>query len=66
MALGRHERTEKGRFRRERSDTLAGTLAQEYAEFEGINPRKKLGTLKEEYGVDSLDALRRALRKEQK
>ena len=64
MALGRHTRTSQGTFRRERSDSLVKNLKQEYPEFENINGNTKLGTLKEKFGVDSLDAVRKALRKQ--
>ena len=64
MALGRHTRTEKGTFRRERSDSLVKNLKQEYPEFENVNGHTKLGTLKDKFGVDSLDGVRKALRKE--
>lgn len=55
MTLGKHTRTEKGRFRQERSDTLVGNLAKEYSVLEKFNPRMKLGTLKEKLNADSLD-----------
>lgn len=64
MALGEHQKTQEGRFRRERGDTLAGTLAHEYPEFEKVNPRTKLETLRDRYGVDSLDGVRKALKKQ--
>ncbi|MBU6388539.1 hypothetical protein KGQ72_01515 [Patescibacteria group bacterium] len=64
MALGKHTRTGQGTFRRERSDSLVKNLKQEYPEFENINGNTKLGTLKEKFGVDSLDAVRKALRKQ--
>jgi len=62
--LGKHERTQQGTFRRERSDTLVKTLKAEYPEFKDINGHTKLGTLKEKFGVDSLNEVREALRKE--
>lgn len=63
MALGKHQRTESGRFRRERADSLAKNLAKEYPEFEHVHGNTKLGTLKQEFGVTSLDGVREALRK---
>ena len=39
------------------------TLKQEYPEFEGINGNMHLGRLKEAFEVDSLDGVRRALRR---
>lgn len=64
MALGKHTKTGQGTFRRERSDSLVKNLKQEYPEFENINGNTKLGTLKEKFGVDSLDEVRKALRKQ--
>ena len=66
MALGKHQRTETGRFRKERSDSLAKNLATEYPEFENVHGSTKLGTLKERFGVDSLNEVREALRKSNK
>ena len=62
--LGIHERTSKGTFRKERSDSLVKNLREEYPEFRGIHGSTKLGTLKERLGVDSLNDVRKALRKE--
>jgi len=64
MPLGKHTRTEKGTFRRERSDSLAKHLREEYPELKRVHGSTKLGTLKERFGVDSLNAVRKALRKE--
>ena len=66
MPLGKHQRTESGRFRRERSDSLAKNLATDYPEFERVHGSTKLGTLKERFGVDSLNEVREALRKTEK
>jgi hypothetical protein len=63
MALGKHTRTEKGTFRRERSDSLAKHLREEYPEFNKVHGSTKLGTLKERFEVDSLNGVREALRK---
>jgi hypothetical protein len=63
MALGKHQRTESGRFRKERADSLAKNLATEYPEFERVHGSTKLGTLKERFGVDSLNEVREALRR---
>ena len=62
--LGKHQRTEQGTFRKERADSLVKNLKQEYPEFAGINGNTKLGTLKEKFGVDSLNGVRAALKKE--
>lgn len=64
MALGKHTRTEQGTFRRERADSLVKNLKQEYPEFAHINGNTKLGTLREKFGVDSLDDVLKALRKQ--
>ncbi len=64
MALGKHERTESGRFRKERGDSLAKNLRQDYPEFEKVHGSTKLETLKEKFGVDSLNQVREKLRKE--
>lgn len=64
MALGKHTRTEQGTFRRERSDSLVKNLKQEYPELANINGNTKLGTLREKFGVDSLDDVLKALRKQ--
>lgn len=55
MALGKHERTESGRFRRERADSLANNLRRDYSESEKVHGSTKLETLKEKFGVDSLN-----------
>ena len=60
--LGKHERTQEGTFRKERSDSLVKNLREEYPEFKGIHGSTKLGTLKEELGADSLNEVRKALR----
>ncbi len=64
MSLPKHQRTEKGTFRRERADSLAKNLRAEYPEFEHVNGNTKLGTLKEKFGVHSLNAVREQLRKQ--
>ena len=63
MALGKHVRTETGRFRKERSDSLVKNLKKEYPLLAGINGHTKLGTLEKKLGVDSLDGVLKALRK---
>jgi hypothetical protein len=62
MSLDQHARTEKGTFRKERSDSLVKHLREEYSEFKGINGNTKLGTLEKQLGVDSLNKVREALR----
>ena len=66
MALGKHTRTKKGTFRKERSDSLAKNLREEYPEFNNVHGSTQLGTLKKKFGVDSLNAVREELRKENK
>jgi len=63
VALGKHERTQAGTFRRERSDSLAKNLREEYPEFNKVHGSTKLGTLKSRFGADSLNEVREALRK---
>ncbi len=62
MPLGKHERTGSGRFRKERSDSLAKNLAEDYPEFEKVHGSTQLGTLKERFNADSLNEVREALR----
>jgi hypothetical protein len=61
--LGKHQRTESGRIRRERSDSLVKNLKKEYPEFRDVNGNTKLGTLENKYGVDSLSQVRKILKK---
>ncbi len=64
MALGRHTKNpSSGRIRRERGDSLVKNLKKEYPEFAHINGHTKLETLRREFGVDSLNEVRKALRK---
>lgn len=63
MALGKHTRTNKGTFRRERDDSLVKNLKKEYPEFADIHGNTKLGSLKDQFGVDSLNKVRQELRK---
>lgn len=64
MSLPKHSRTEKGAFRRERADALVKNLKKVYPELEGINGNKKLGTLRDELGVNSLSQVLKKLREE--
>jgi len=66
MALGKHRRTSQGTFRRERSDSLAKNLRKEYPEIDHVHGSTKLGTLKEKFGVDSLNKVREELREQAK
>lgn len=62
MPLGKHQHTKHAGYRKERSDSLAGNLAKDYPEFEKVDPRTKLGTLKDRFDVDSLNKVREKLR----
>lgn len=62
MALGKHKRTGKGTFRKERRDSKIANLKKEYSELEDINGNKKLGTLLDELKVDSLTQALKKLR----
>lgn len=62
MPLGKHQHTKHAGFRRERGDSLAGNLAKDYPEFEKVDPRTKLGTLRDRFGVESLNQVRKKLR----
>lgn len=66
MALGKHTRTNAGTFRRERGDSLAKNLREDYPEFNDVHGSTRLDTLKDRYGVDSLNKVRTALRDEEK
>lgn len=61
--LGKHERNEDGRFRKERSDSLIKNLKKEYHQLDDINGNTKLGTLLEKYNIDSLSQLLKKLKK---
>lgn len=63
MALKHHKRTSEGAFRRERSDSLAKNLREDYPEFNKVHGNTKLGTLKEESGATSINGVRDYLRK---
>lgn len=66
MALGKHSRTEKGTFRRERSDSTAGTLRKDYPEFENVRSDAKLGNIKKGLGLPAdapLSDVRKGLRR---
>lgn len=61
--LGKHEKTESGRFRKERRDSLVKNLKEEYSELNEFHGNTKLGSLLDEYGVDSLSQLLKELKK---
>ncbi len=62
MPLRKHTRTERGTFRRERSDSTAGTLRKDYPEFENVRSDAKLGNIKKDLGLPP-DAPLRDVRK---
>jgi hypothetical protein len=65
MALGKHARTEQGTFRRERSDSTAGTLRKDYPEFNNVRSDAKLGNIKKSLGLPPdapITRVRKALR----
>ena len=65
MPLGKHSKTEKGTFRRERSDSTAGTLRKDYPEFSNVRADAKLGNIKKNLGLPpdaSINTVRKALR----
>lgn len=63
MALGKHGKTKKGRIRRERGDALAKNLKQAYPEFSKVPGNTRLDTLRARFGTESLNGVRKALRK---
>lgn len=63
MSLPKHQRTERGSFRRERGDSLIKNLKKEYPELEGINGNMKFQALRDRLDVDSLDQALKKLRK---
>jgi hypothetical protein len=67
MALGKHTRTEKGTFRRERSDSTAGTLRTDYPEFKKVRADAELGNIKKNLGLSpsaGINKVRKVLREE--
>lgn len=62
MPLGKHSRTQEGTFRKERGDSLAKNLRQDYSEFKKVHGSTRLDTLKDKFNVDSLNGVRKALR----
>lgn len=62
MALDKHTRTEKGNYRRERNDSTAGKLRDDYPEFEKVRADAQLGNIKKSLGLPP-DAPIKAVRK---
>ncbi len=66
MPLGKHSRNEKGAFRRERSDSTAGTLRKDYPEFFKVRADAELGNIKKKLDLPPdapINTVRKALRK---
>jgi hypothetical protein len=63
MSIPNRSRDKDGEWREKRADTKVENLKADYPEFRHINGNTHLGTLKERFGVDSLDQVRRELRK---
>ena len=61
--LGKHSRTTKGTFRKERSDSLVKNLKKDYPQLDKFNGNTKLGTLLNKFNVDSLNQLLKELKK---
>jgi len=62
MPLGKHSRSGKGAFRRERNDSTAGKLREDYPEFNNVRADAQLGNIKKSLGLP-LDAPIKAVRK---
>ena len=65
MPLGKHSRTQSGAFRRERSDSTAGSLRKDYPEFSNVRSDAKLGNIKKDLGLPAgapLSDVRKGLR----
>ena len=66
MALSQHVRTKSGAFRVANGNELAGNLAKDYPEFNNVRSDTKLETLRSRFGVTSINAVREALREQNK
>jgi hypothetical protein len=62
MPLGKHSKTSKGTFRRERADSTAGKLREDYPEFSKVRADAQLGNIKKNLGLPP-DAPIKAVRK---
>jgi hypothetical protein len=64
MKLGKHTKTEKGTFRKERSDSSMENLKKEYPVLKKLNGNiKTLGGAEKALGVDSLSKVLKKARK---
>jgi len=64
--LGKHTKNETGKFRKERGDSLAKNLAKDYPEFRKLQPNTRLDTLEKRLGVSGVNAVRKALKDQDK
>jgi hypothetical protein len=62
---GRH-RDDNGRISRKRGDTKIESLKDEYPELRPFPDEATLGQVRDQHGMDSLDALLRELRKDRR
>lgn len=62
MSNNNRSRDKDGTFHKKRADTKVETLKEIYPEFKDINGNTHLGKLKEKFGTDSLDGVRKAIR----
>lgn len=62
MSLPKYERTKSGAFRVANGNELAGNLKKDYPEFGNVRSDTKLETLRERFGVTSINDVREALR----
>ena len=62
MALGKHKKTSKGRFRKEKQTTKIQNLKKTYPILNDVNGNMHLGTLLDRLGVDSLSQALKKLR----
>jgi hypothetical protein len=64
MKLGKHQKTEEGRFRKERSDSLIENLSKEYPVLNKLHGNiKTLGGAEKALGVGSLSQVLKEARK---
>ena len=64
MKLGKHQKTEDGRFRKERSDSSMEKLRKEYPVLNNLHGNiKTLGGAEKALGVDSLSQVLKEARK---
>jgi hypothetical protein len=64
MALGKHQKTQQGRLRKERGDSQAKNLAKDYPEFKRVPGNTRLDTLEKKFGVSGVNQVRKALKRQ--